>query len=147
MIRLQVLVRSLCIVAGCSAVFLSLGAEPARSQTTWNGGTGNWSNPLNWSNGLPSGNSSAAIGNGNSPNPVAVLDINATTSGVSLNSAGVLIASGNSLTTDNLVLSGTNSFVTGATGAETLTAFNISGNGDIHNVNLGSSNQARQEGR
>jgi fibronectin-binding autotransporter adhesin len=110
---------------------------PACSQTTWNGGTGNWSNPLNWSSGLPDQNSGATIGNGASPNPIAVLDINAITGGVSLNSAGVLIAPGNSLTTDNLVLSGTNSFVTGATGAETLNVSSISGYGTISNVGIG----------
>jgi hypothetical protein len=135
MIRLHLTARLL----GLSAFLGLLGALPAYSQTdsTWNGGTGNWSNTLNWSNGVPNGNFNAFIGNGTAPNPIAVLDINATTNEVSLNSAGVLIAPGNSLTTDTLLLSGTNSFVTGATGIETLNAFNISGNGTISNVGIG----------
>ena len=139
MIRFHLTARLLCVLPGFSAFFGLLAAFPAYSQTnsTWNGGAGNWSNTLNWSNGVPNGDFSAFIGNGNAPNPIAVLDINATTNAVSLNSAGVLIAPGNSLTTDTLFLSGTNSFVTGATGIETLNAFNISGNGTISNVGIG----------
>jgi len=139
MIRFRAEARSLCVLLSFSAFFGLLGAVPAHSQTnsTWNGGTGNWSNPLNWNNGVPNGNFDAFIGNGSAPNPIAVLDINATTHGVDLKSAGVLIAPGNSPTTDTLILSGANSFVTGATGIETLNAFKISGNGTISNVGIG----------
>jgi hypothetical protein len=115
----------------------------AQVNTTWTDGTGNWSNPANWSDGVPNGNYNAFVGNGSSPNPLANLDINASVNNLSLNSAGVLIQPGNNLSLYNLYLSGNNSFLTGATGNETLTFLGIGtiptgifGNGTVSNVNL-----------
>jgi hypothetical protein len=134
----------------CGCVFLALlvgfRAVPVEAQaqvnTTWIDSTGNWSNSANWNNGVPNGNFSAFIGNGSSPNPLANLDINATVNNLTLNSGGVLIQPGSNLTLANLYLSGNNSFLTGATGSETLTFVSyfdtsgISGNGTVSNVNL-----------
>jgi hypothetical protein len=118
----------------------------AQVNTTWTDGTGNWSNPANWSDGVPNGTYgqfNAFIGNGSSPNPLANLDINANINGLSLNSAGVLMEPGTNLTLANLNLSGSNSFLTGATGGESLLFYGstgsysgISGPGTVSNVNL-----------
>jgi hypothetical protein len=118
---------------------------PANAQvnSTWIDGTGNWSNAANWNNGVPNGNYNAFVGNGSSPNPLAYLDINASVNNLSLDSAGVLIQPGNNLSLYNLYLSGNSSFLTGATGNETLTFLGIGtiptgifGNGTVSNVNL-----------
>jgi hypothetical protein len=118
----------------------------AQVNTTWTDGTGNWSNPANWNNGIPNGTYgqfNAFIGNGSSPNPLANLDINANVNSLSLNSAGVLMEPGTNLTLANLALSGNNSFLTGATGNESLIFYGstgsysgISGPGTVSNLNL-----------
>jgi len=101
MIRFHLTARLLCVLLGSSAFFGLLGVLPAYSQTdsTWNGGTGNWSNPLNWSTGVPNGNFNAFISHGNPGISTANLDINATVANLSLDSGNTLnILAGNALT-------------------------------------------------
>ncbi len=135
--------RPLC---DCFAAFLLLtivstifpSTSAAQTNSTWTGTTGSWSNSANWDNGVPNGSYNAFIGNGNTPIPTANLDINATVNELTLNSGGVLITAGNSLSVGTLAMSGTGSFVSGATGAEILNVGSIDGNGTISNVALSS---------
>jgi hypothetical protein len=62
-----------------AALVLGLSAVPLKAQTTstWLGGSGNWSNPLNWSDGVPNGSFNAVIDQGTTPQTVT-LNMNAT---------------------------------------------------------------------
>src|SRR5258707_3954456 len=48
-----------------------------QTNTTWKGGSGNWSNPANWTSGVPNGNFNALIDGGNAAVSPVTLDINA----------------------------------------------------------------------
>ena len=75
-------------------------AVPAGAQTnsTWTGGTGNWSNAPDWTAGVPNGNFNALISNGG-PLSTVNLDINATVANLGLDTGNTLnILSGNTLT-------------------------------------------------
>jgi hypothetical protein len=101
MIRLHLTGPLLRLLLGFSTFFGLLGVIPAYSQTdsTWNGGTSNWSNTLNWSNGVPNGNFNAFISHGNPGISTANLDINATVANLSVDSGNTLnILAGNALT-------------------------------------------------
>jgi hypothetical protein len=127
---------------GCLAAFLVFvfaicaPSGAAQISTTWTGTTGNWSNMSNWDNGVPNGNFNAFIGNGSSPKPTANLDFNATVNNLTLDSGGVVITPGNSLTASGITMSGSVSFITGTTGAEMLNLGSITGNGTISNVGV-----------
>src|SRR5260370_36731483 len=58
--------RSSCVVVFIASIALLALTPSAFAQTVWNGGTGNWSNPLNWSGGVPISTSNALIGGGSS---------------------------------------------------------------------------------
>ena len=80
------------MIAGCLYPTLALG----QTNSTWNGGTGNWSNALNWNDGVPNGNYNALITPAGSS---VTLDINAMIDNLTLNTGDNLgIGSGNSLT-------------------------------------------------
>jgi hypothetical protein len=67
-----------------------------QTNTTWNGGTGNWSNPLAWNDGVPNGNYNALI---TPPNSSVTLDIDATIDNLTVGSGDSFsIGSGNTLT-------------------------------------------------
>lgn len=88
-------------------VLLGLPGTRASAQvvSTWNGGTGNWSNPLNWNNGVPNGNYNALITPASS---TVGLDINATV-------ANLTLASG-----DSLNIQGTNTLTLQSSGGSTI---------------------------
>src|SRR5260370_38136758 len=64
--------RSSCVVVFIASIALLALTPSAFAQTVWNGGTGNWSNPLNWSGGVPISTSNALIGGGSSHTPIEV---------------------------------------------------------------------------
>jgi|HubBroStandDraft_6_1064221.scaffolds.fasta_scaffold06787_6 hypothetical protein len=79
-------------IAACLWPTLALG----QTNSAWNGGTGDWSNPLNWNDGVPNGNYNALITPAGSS---VTLDINATIDNLTLNTGDNLgIGSGNTLT-------------------------------------------------
>ena len=80
------------LIAACLCPALAFG----QTNSTWNGGTGNWSNALNWNDGVPNGNYNALITSAGSS---VTLDINATIDNLTLNTGDNLgIGSGNTLT-------------------------------------------------
>lgn len=125
-----------------AAIFATTSA--AQTNTTWTSTTGNWSNASNWDHGVPNGNFNAFIGNGSSPIPTANLDINATVNDLTLDSGGVVLTPVNSLTAGGITMSGSGSFITGATGAEMINlvsssgfgSLSISGHGSISSVGV-----------
>jgi len=74
----------------------------------WNGGAGNWSNPANWSNGVPNNNSSFSynvfIDNGNPVDSQAILDISPTINNLTIDSGDTLSVYN---TTQTLTIAGT----------------------------------------
>src|SRR5260370_34222390 len=64
--------RSSCVVVFIASIALLALTPSAFAQTVWNGGTGNWSNPLNWSGGVPISTSNALIGGASSNAPFDV---------------------------------------------------------------------------
>jgi hypothetical protein len=66
-----------------------------QTDTTWTGGTGNWSNSAQWTNGTPNGNYNAAIDAGNSANSSVSLDINASVANLSISTGDSLSIGGN----------------------------------------------------
>jgi hypothetical protein len=124
------------------ALFFAAGLVPSgygQTNTDWKPSSGAWSNPANWDNGVPNGNFNAFIGTGG-PLRKSTLDINATVNDLTLNSGAVVIASGNSLSASEIIMTGSGSSITGATGAEVLDICcnqpEIVGHGTISNVNL-----------
>jgi hypothetical protein len=70
----------------------------AQTNSTWTGGTGNWSNAGDWTAGVPNGNFNALISNGG-PVSTVNLDINASIANLGLDTGNTLnILSGNTLT-------------------------------------------------
>jgi hypothetical protein len=47
-------------------------SSTGQTTSTWTDGTGNWSNPLNWDNGVPNGNYNAVILSTSTPQTVTV---------------------------------------------------------------------------
>jgi hypothetical protein len=83
-------------IAACLCPTLAFG----QTNSTWNGGTGNWSNALNWNDGVPNGNYNALITPAGSS---VALDINATIVDLTLGPTTSLeIGSGNTLTCQDL---------------------------------------------
>src|SRR5258708_34389323 len=82
-----------------------------QTNTTWKGGSGNWSNPANWTSGVPNGNFNALIDGGNAAVSPVSLDINASIvnltvdsdDSLTLNNATILTVTGGSIT-NNAVL-------------------------------------------
>src|SRR5579859_2375975 len=78
------------------AVCLSC-AESSFGQTTdnWNGGTGNWSTPSNWSAGVPNGNFNVFIDAGNPLTSIVTLDISTAINNLTIDSDDSLAISDN----------------------------------------------------
>ena len=93
------LIYVLCLTA---AVFLFC-AESSFGQTTdnWNGGSGNWSNPGNWSGGVPNGNFNVFIDAGNPLTSIVTLDINTAINNLTIDSDDSLAISDNHALTVN----------------------------------------------
>lgn len=78
-----------------SAFSLQLNAQ---TNSAWTGGTGNWSNASDWTNGVPNGNYNALISNGG-PVSTVNLDINSTIANLGLDTGNTLnILPANTLT-------------------------------------------------
>ena len=85
------------VIAGIFA--FSGTAAFAQTDSSWQGGTGNWSNSANWDNGVLNGDFNALISNGKPGVSVANLDINATIDNLSVDAGNTLnILAGNTLT-------------------------------------------------
>lgn len=92
------LLRTVTVVGVLTICALSAARTEAQTNSTWNGGTGNWSNAANWSNGVPNGDFNALISNGG-PISTANLDMTATVANLSLDAGNTLnILTGNTLT-------------------------------------------------
>jgi hypothetical protein len=75
------------IILTLAATFVPIGA--AQTTSNWTDSSGNWSNPLNWDNGVPNGNYNANIEAGSSAYTVN-LDINATVANLDLCASSTL---------------------------------------------------------
>ena len=134
----------------------------AQTDSSWQGGTGDWSNSANWDNGVPNGDFNALISNGKPGVSVANLDINATIDNLSVDAGNTLnILAGNTLTFQsgagstisgevtvastggiavaagdalNLQLNG--GTITGLSSTSTLTFQNLSGHGTISGLGI-----------
>lgn len=84
-----------------------LGITPAAAiNTVWTGGIGNWSNPAQWTNGVPNGNFNAFIDGGNAAASPVTLDIGASINNLVVNSNDSLGISNNlALTVNGTTLS------------------------------------------
>lgn len=105
--------------------FLLSGVASAQTTDTWIGGTGNWSNPSNWNNGVPTSTSNVVIGSGPS---VVTLDIaGAQSDSLTINSGDSLtMPSATSLTVYGSTISNAGTFALDATSVGVY--LNIGGN-------------------
>src|SRR5258708_36866622 len=82
-----------------------------QTNTTWKGGSGNWSNPANWTSGVPNGNFNALIDGGNAAVSPVTLDINASIvnltvdsdDSLTLNNGTILTVTGGSITNNGVM--------------------------------------------
>ncbi|EKF18066.1 autotransporter outer membrane beta-barrel domain-containing protein [Nitratireductor pacificus] len=65
------------LLAGVSALVVSLATDPAAAQTVWQGGTGSWNDAGNWSAGVPDGLSIVQMENAATAGTPALLDTGA----------------------------------------------------------------------
>ncbi len=85
-----------CLVVLCGVM---AAGSFAQTNSTWTDATGNWSNAADWSNGVPNGNFTALISNGNPGVATVNLDINATIANLELDTQNTLnIQAGKTLT-------------------------------------------------
>src|SRR5258708_27225400 len=82
-----------------------------QTDTTWKGGSGNWSNTANWTSGVPNGNFNALIDGGNAAVSPVPLDINASIvnltvdsdDSLTLNNGTILTVTGGSITNNGVM--------------------------------------------
>jgi len=84
-------------------------SSTGQTTSTWTDGTGNWSNPLNWNNGVPNGNYNAIISGGSTASTITV-DMNASVNSLQFDpgiaATTLSIAPGNTLTTGAILAGG-----------------------------------------